>query len=312
MTKNSPLLTPDDKFILSEFKKAIRQYTRMPFIDLDNSFSFKLDFQAQRIEDVLKITGPVIPAHKWSLYRIGLITKGSGEYITGIHKFRATKNTLVVWPSRIITSSKNWSADTKGYFLWFNLDFFLQNNFPHKHIRDKKILTSTIDPYIKVTDEKAAGLANIFEIILKEEAGKHKHKSEMIALKTIELLILSERMFEEEHKFKPNLPSLDIIRKFVDLLEANFSEEHSVGFYASQLNVHPNYLNSFIKKHQGLTAKESIQNRLLLEAKYLLHSTNLSIKEISNQLGFTDPNYFTVFFKKFENMSPAGYRTYHI
>jgi AraC family transcriptional activator of pobA len=72
--------------------------------------------------------------------------------------------------------------------------------------------------------------------------------------------------------------------------------------------VHPNYLNALIKKNTGLTAKESIQNRLLLESKYLLHSTDLTIKEISNQMGFTDPNYFAVFFKKYENTSPTSYR----
>jgi AraC-like DNA-binding protein len=84
---------------------------------------------------------------------------------------------------------------------------------------------------------------------------------------------------------------------------------HAVKFYADQLAVHPNYLNSLIKKHTGLTAKEAIQNRLLLETKYLLHSTNLTIKEISSYLGFNDPNYFTVFFKRFENISPANYRS---
>jgi len=106
-----------------------------------------------------------------------------------------------------------------------------------------------------------------------------------------------------------NLPSVDIIKRFVDLLEANFTKERSVGFYAAALNVHPNHLNLLIKKHTGLTAKESIQNRLLLETKYLLHSTRLSIKEISNQVGFNDPNYFAVFFRRFENMSPVNYRS---
>lgn len=308
MTKNSLLYSPDDKFVINEFKKAIHKYAKMPVIDFDNSISVKLDFQAIRFEDILKITGPSIPPNKWSLYRIGLVTRGSGEFIAGVHKFKASKNTLIVWPSRIITSSKNWSTDTKGYLLLFNLDFFLQNNFPHKYIRDKKILTSAREPFIELTDEKADDLAAIFDIIFREDASRRKHKLEMIALKTVELLILSERLFEQQNKFEPDPPSLDIIKKFVDLLEVGFLEERSVGFYASQLNLHPNYLNSLIKKHRGLTAKECIQNRLLLEAKYLLLSTNLSIKQISIELGFADPNYFTVFFKKYEDISPVGYR----
>jgi AraC-like DNA-binding protein len=99
-----------------------------------------------------------------------------------------------------------------------------------------------------------------------------------------------------------------MIRKFCNLVETNFMHERTVSFYAEQLHVHPNYLNSVIKKHSGFTAKESIQNRLLLEIKYLLHSTSLSIKEISHQLSFRDPNYFSSFFTRLENISPTTYR----
>ena len=69
--------------------------------------------------------------------------------------------------------------------------------------------------------------------------------------------------------------------------------------------MHPNHLNALIKKHTGLSAKESIQNKILLETKYLLHSTKLPIKQISVQMGFNDPNYFTTFFKRSENLSPV-------
>jgi AraC family transcriptional activator of pobA len=73
--------------------------------------------------------------------------------------------------------------------------------------------------------------------------------------------------------------------------------------------MHPNHLNALIKKHTGLSAKESIRNRILLEIKHLLHSTRLSIKQISDQMGFKDPNYFNTFFKRAENQSPGNYRS---
>jgi AraC family transcriptional activator of pobA len=125
----------------------------------------------------------------------------------------------------------------------------------------------------------------------------------------LELLILSERLFEHQNDLEDTPSSSSVIKKFIELLDENYLKERFVSFYAGQLSVHPNYLNALIKKHTGLTAKETIQNRLMLETKYLLHSTNLSIKEISNQLGFNDPNYFASFFKQFENISPANYRS---
>jgi AraC-like DNA-binding protein len=189
------------------------------------------------------------------------------------------------------------------------MDFFLQSSFPHQYIESKKILSSSLQPYVRLTDEQEKEVEDIFETILKEKQGNDNHKDELIALKIIELLILGERLFEEQLQLELTIPAVDIIKRFRELLETNFTKERSVSFYASALNVHPNHLNVLIKKHTGLTAKESIQGRLLLETKYLLHSTNLSIKEISNQVGFNDPNYFAVFFKRFENMSPANYRS---
>jgi len=300
---------PEDNLILSEIKKAIRKFANADIVDLDDHFNYKFECRVFRFEDVLRNTSRNIPPNKWSYYRIGLIKKGSGEFLTGIHKFKASKNTLVVIPARVITSSRNWSLDMEGYFILFNMDFFLQNSFPHQYLESKKILNSSIQPFVHLTDEQAKEVEVIFETMLKEQENNDNHKHELIALKIIELLILSERLFEEKLHVESNLPTIDIVKRFIDLLEANFSKERSVGFYAGELNVHPNHLNALIKKHTGFTAKESIQNRLLLETKYLLHSTNLSIKEISHQVGFNDPNYFAVFFRRLENISPGNYRS---
>jgi len=300
---------PDDNLILSEIKKAIRKFASADMVDMDDYFNHKFEFQVFRFEDLLRDTSRTIPPNKWSYHRIGLITQGTGEFTTGIYKYEASKNTLVVIPSRVITSSRNWSLDLEGYLLLFNMDYFLQSNFPHQYIESKKILSSSLQPYVRLTDDQAKEAEEIFETILREKEGNDNHKDELIALKIIELLILSERLFEEQLQLEVNIPAVDIIKRFSDLLETNFTKERSVSFYASELNVHPNHLNLVIKKHTGFTAKESIQSRLLLETKYLLHSTQLSIKEISNQVGFNDPNYFTVFFKRLENMSPANYRS---
>src|SRR5258705_6035188 len=300
---------PEDNLILNEIKKAIRKFANADIVDMDHYFDHKFEFQVFRFEDLLKDTSRSIPPNRWSYHRIGLIKQGTGEFTTGIHKYQASKNTLVVIPSRVITSSRNWSLDMEGYLMLFNMDYCLQSSFPHQYIESKKILSSSLQPYVHLMDEQAKEVQDIFEIILKEKQGNDNHKDELIALKIIELLILSERLFEEQLQLETNLPTIDIIKKFIDLLEVNFAKERSVGFYAKQLNVHPNHLNSLIKKHTSITAKESIQNRLLLETKYLLHSTNLSIKEISHQVGFNDPNYFTVFLRRLENISPGNYRS---
>ena len=299
---------PDNKFILSEFKKTLGRNSSTNVIDLDKEFNHEFDFFINRAEDVFTSMNWNIPPIKWSYYRISLITQGRGDMITGIYKFKAKKNTLVITPARVISTSKNWSHDTKGFVLMFNLDFFLHNNFPHKFIANKKILQASIKPYLIVNAKQAKELTNIFEIIYNECENAKNNKNELIALKIIELLILSERLFADDQHFDISHPAKDIIKRFMNLVERHFSHERSVAFYARKLNVHPNHLNSLVKKYTSTTAKGSIKNRIIVETKYLLHSTNLSVKEISNQLGFDDPNYFTMFFKNSEKVSPVNYR----
>jgi AraC family transcriptional activator of pobA len=299
----------DDEYRISEFKKVLRRYTGEGVVDLDKDYIHKFNVQIHRFEDVLRNSKRNEPPNRWSYHRIGLVTKGQGDIKTGMFSFKATNNTLVVVPSRVISSSASWTSDASGYVLLFNMDFFLENKFSHQIIGNKKMLTTAIQPYLHLTNEQAAEISRIFESILAEKKNKDTVNNELIAVKIVELLILGERLFEQEQHLVANKPFIESIKRFVDLLDKYFSKEHSVQFYAKQLAMHPNNLNALIKKHTGLSAKESIRNRILLEIKHLLHSTKLSIKEISDQMGFKDPNYFNTFFKRAESLSPGNYRS---
>jgi AraC family transcriptional regulator, transcriptional activator of pobA len=301
-------MTTNDEHILSEFWKTLRKNAGEGVVDIDNSFQHKFGYSVQRFEEVLKGTNRSVPPNRWSYHRIGLVKKGSGEFVTGMYNFKAPANTLVAVPARMITSSKNWTMDLETYIAVFNPDFLIAHHFPPQILESRKILSGFYQPFVHLHKEETEKISNLFEAILKEKASENPLKNELIALKLVELILLSEQYFTEHLHLTEDIPNLELIKKFSDLIEKYFMQERSVKFYAGQLNMHPNHLNAVVKKHTGLTAKASIQNRLLLETKYLLHSTHLSIKEISAKMGFTDPNYFTSFFTQLENMSPGNYR----
>jgi AraC family transcriptional regulator, transcriptional activator of pobA len=299
----------DDEVRISEFKKVLRQNAREGVVDLDKNYRFKFDFQIHRLEDILRNSRMAAPPNRWSYHRLCFLTRGEAEILTGIHAFRAKKNTFYIIPSRVIASSKNWTADTLGYVLLFNVDFFLNNNFSHKFIANKRLLTASVQPYLHLDDSQGEEVIRILENIMSEKKAEDHINNELIAVKILELLLLGERLFKNAVPETSDLSFAEVLKNFIELLDVNYSKEHSVKFYAEQLSFHPNHLNALIKKHTGLSAKESIQNRILLEAKYLLHSTKLPIRDISVQVGFNDPNYFATFFKRAENMSPVNYRT---
>lgn len=88
-----------------------------------------------------------------------------------------------------------------------------------------------------------------------------------------------------------------IVKNFKEIVEKHYTQWHQVKHYAEALYVSPNYLNEVIKSSLNISAKEYIQNRLVLEAKRMVLFTDKSSKEIGYDLGFDDPSHFSKFFK---------------
>jgi AraC family transcriptional regulator, transcriptional activator of pobA len=100
-----------------------------------------------------------------------------------------------------------------------------------------------------------------------------------------------------------------IVRNFKNLVDIHFSEWHQVQDYAGTLNVTPSYLNEVIKTAIGQSAKDYIQNRLILEARRMSLFTVQSIKEIGYTLGFDDPSHFSKFYKSYTGQSLLEFKS---
>ena len=68
------------------------------------------------------------------------------------------------------------------------------------------------------------------------------------------------------------------------------------------------YMEEFFKKRIGMTIQQYHTNLRIHEAEKQLRTTQYSISEISGNLGFQDPLYFSNVFKKATGVSPRDYR----
>jgi AraC family transcriptional activator of pobA len=298
-----------DTAILEKYKEVFQQFTKDGIIDMDKRLKHTFNYQVHRLENVVPKLNGIVPPNRQSVYYITLFKKGSGEKSVGLFNFPIVNNTLLLIPQRVIHSTQYRSLKCSGYVLNFNVEFFLNNDFPKKHIVDKKVFKSSLKPYLNVAVDQRKKLEVIFEYILKENASAGAAKNEMIALKILELLILCDRFFTEAEAVGKENIYHSTIEKFNHLIEKNFTKDRSVQFYADALNVHPGHLNHLTKLHTGLNAKKMIGNRILLEAKCLLATSDYSIKEIAHTLGFSDVNYFSSFFRNMDHQSPRAYRS---
>lgn len=96
--------------------------------------------------------------------------------------------------------------------------------------------------------------------------------------------------------------------QFIQLVEADHRKHYHIEHYAQQLNVSAKYLAECVKQATQRTATSWIEGRLLADAKHLLSTNQMSIKEISNALNFASQSNFGRFFKRLTGMSPLAYR----
>ena len=85
---------------------------------------------------------------------------------------------------------------------------------------------------------------------------------------------------------------------FLTLLDQHFTTLKMPSGYADLMAVTPGYLNNVIRETLGNTTTHYIQQRIMREAKRLMVSEGLSLKEAGYKLGFPDVSHFSKFFKK--------------
>jgi AraC-like DNA-binding protein len=95
--------------------------------------------------------------------------------------------------------------------------------------------------------------------------------------------------------------------QFKLIIEADFKKQPSVNSIAKKLFLSENQLYSIVKKSSGLSPKEYLIQRLILEAQRILFYENSTTKELAYELGFTDPDYFSRIFKKYTNKSVSQF-----
>lgn len=117
-------------------------------------------------------------------------------------------------------------------------------------------------------------------------------------------------IFLEE--YSPEISSesraVQLTRKFRVLIRKEFKTLKSPSGYADLLNISRGYLSEVIREVTGRSAQYWIHQEVLIEAKRLLSFTQLTVKEIAYELGYSDHTYFSRLFSKAEGFPPSEFR----
>ncbi|MEC3874423.1 helix-turn-helix domain-containing protein [Chryseobacterium salviniae] len=202
----------------------------------------------------------------------------------------------------------NPSSEPEGYVVLFTKSFYNYVYTGNKLIRSDTRMAEMP----QVIDLHASSVAEFwqqFYIIRKEYGGNRMFTKEIICMQLKIFILRYVRASKMKESSLPADHKKETVANFSELVNEFYKDLKTTAPYAEKLNLSPNYLNALIKQHLALSAGQFIKNRVILEAERLLLHTNLSVTEISYELGFTDNSHFGKYFKSATNKSPKIYRT---
>ncbi|MDX5435865.1 MAG: helix-turn-helix transcriptional regulator, partial [Pontibacter sp.] len=238
------------------------------------------------------------------------ITEGSGTHTIDFNDYAFQGPCLfLLQPSHIHQIRKD--GPTKGYVLKFNESVFAVEAGAENLLLKYGIFDNiNIQPVLHLDAPAVTLLDDLMQKML-QEYKQPTDLSEVIIASYLKIFLLQVYKLKDAHRQEEQPtpePRYLLYRTFKQLLEERYLHQHAVQYYASELAVTPRTLNEITHKYAGKNVSQLIKERLVLEAKRLLHHGQLSVKEIAAQLGFEDAAYFTRFFTKNTGTSPLAFR----
>ena len=241
-----------------------------------------------------------------------LLTKGEVTINVDYLKFPLQANTLFfILPDHILEVQCK-PEDLEGKIMVISKDML--SNMPKKNDDGDNSLQYMFlrkNPSVELTDEEVSVLDTLFTLIRKRaEAKEHLFHKEAVQSLLFHLFFELKNIIFKKNDIVPFELSRkeELFQQFLKLMFKHSREEHSVSFYAGKMCITPRYLSAVLKELTGKTTNNWIDHSLILDAKILLKTPNMTVQQVSDMLNFSNQSTFGKFFKKHTGQSPAEFR----
>lgn len=151
------------------------------------------------------------------------------------------------------------------------------------------------------------------EMLINESYSRDKYNDIMINSYMVQIITEMLRLLEgvsksSENKYQSTYSGLAIYHA-LRYIDRNFLEIKSVKEISEKLSYSEYYLSHIFKEKLGMSIKQYITEKKISEACNLLKTSNLSIGEISEKLGYSNAHSFSINFKKITGLSPTEYKS---
>jgi AraC-like DNA-binding protein len=238
-------------------------------------------------------------------HRLGMITRGEGVVNFNLVDRHLSAGTLIYLGPGTIINPISYSDDLELMGVGLFADFpmpFAPGQFPsafNGQVRDFQLPVSA-------EDQQTA--RHILETLWHLIHQKDYHRPTASAL-VAALMHHYDNLFNQQadHLAATRSREQTIFDRFIQLVNQHCREQHQIAYYADRMCLSERYLGTVVRQTSGTTAKEWIDRALITQAKVRLHHSDKSVIQISEELNFPNPAFFSKYFKRLTGMTPKQF-----
>lgn len=256
-------------------------------------------------QDILE---KLLRPHKLAHYCFVFLDQGSETYQVDLKDITISDSQLIFGLPHQVFLNPPKNHHSLNYKIAFDESTLalLPNAFPF--LLDP-LNTSTIT----FTPDAKERVKSVFAILFQLLHETEKPKNTAIILAHLHGLLteFNSAYFDQDALDTPPNPKLSKYIAFKLAVENHLTEQHDVHSIAEKLAMTSSTLYGIVKEFSGVSPKEWMTNRLMLEARRKLQYSPLSVKELAYELGYNDPDYFSRLFKKSVGKSVSAFLADH-
>ncbi len=285
----------------------------IPKIAFSKKSKTEIDFEIFSYGSLLyrreRLDFPLDKPHRVDFYHVIYITGGSGVHYIDFKPYAYSEGSTV-FISKGQVHAFDFRSEVDGFIILFT-DEFLSKNLIHSDILSFYRLYNYHLQEPVIQPEKTGG--DRFKIIVKEMYWEYLlsdnfAKEEILRLLLKLLLLRAERIKRTLIPKEKNAEWFTTFSVFKNHLEKQFAQTRNANDYAGMMNISYKHLNEVCKSISGNTAKAFIDQFIILETKRRLAISDITVKELTYDLGFDEPTNFVKFFKNHTGQSPSQFK----
>lgn len=242
-----------------------------------------------------------------NFWAIIYITEGKGYHYIDFKKYPYKKgDMLLIQKNQVHRFEVN--DGVKGYTLHINEPFFYRIEGFNGDIFLEFVDNAFGSPIISLDTSKGRTNRILMELLYKEYNKTAENLNIELIASLFQGFMLSLKGQTHDNGQVIQSKDYENFKEYRRLVESNFSEMRHVEDYANLMHLSKKTINQATRNVAGLSAKQFIINRIILEIKRYLSQGALMNYEIADLLGFGEAANMTKFFKHYEGVSPKVFR----